>query len=247
MHHKTNTSVPINLWSGPRNISTALMYAFAQRKDTTVFDEPLYAHYLSKTPAKTYHPGGDEIIATMENDGAKVIEMILGDHPTPITFFKQMTHHLVDIDWSFMLDMVNIILTRDPIDMLPSYAIQVEKPALHDVGYQAHIDLLHYLQKFGKDVIVLDSKEVLLNPQKVLTELCYRIGIPFDKSMLSWEAGSRKEDGIWAKYWYENVHRSTAFAPYKKKTAPFPESLKPLLATCQPLYRQLKKMAILAD
>ena len=247
MKKKPHTSIQINLWSGPRNISTALMYAFAQRKDTTVFDEPLYAHYLSKTPAISYHPGSKEIIANMENDGAKVIEMMLGDHPTPVTFFKQMTHHLVDIDWSFMLDMVNIILTRDPVDMLPSYVKQVEKPALHDVGYQAHIELLKYLHEFGKEVIVLDSKEVLLNPQGVLTELCHRVGIPFDQAMLSWKAGPRKEDGVWAKYWYKNVHQSTAFAPYKKKTTPFPESLKPLLATCQPIYQRLRKMAILAE
>ena len=92
----------INLWSGPRNISTATMYAFAQRADTRVFDEPLYAHYLNKTSADEYHPGAAEILADMENDGSKVIEMMLGNHDRPIVFFKQMTHHLVELDWSFI-------------------------------------------------------------------------------------------------------------------------------------------------
>ena len=125
----------ICLWSGPRNISTALMYSFAQRSDTAVFDEPLYAHYLSKTAAREYHPGAEQVIAEMENDGEKVVrDLILGNHDAPVLFFKHMTHHLNDLDWGFMQQTVNIILTRDPYDMLPSYAKQVEQHALHDVA-----------------------------------------------------------------------------------------------------------------
>ena len=99
----------INLWSGPRNISTAMMYSFAQRKDTTVFDEPLYAHYLSNSLAFTYHPGSADVLATQENDGQKVVEMMMGQHQTPIVFFKQMAHHLVELDWSFLEDCINVI------------------------------------------------------------------------------------------------------------------------------------------
>lgn len=234
----------INLWSGPRNISTATMYAFAQRVDTCVYDEPLYAHYLENTSADEYHPGAEEILADMENDGEKVIQMMRGTHEQPIAFFKQMTHHLVKLDWSFMDEMINLILTRDPVDMLPSYAQQVAMPTMRDVGYAAHLELIEYLQKIDQEIIVLDAKKVLENPQKVFTQLCEKINIPFDPSMLNWSAGPRPEDGIWAKYWYKNVHQSTGFGKYRKKTDPFPEKLKPLLEECQPIYEQLQKWVL---
>lgn len=237
----------ICLWSGPRNISTALMYSFAQRDDATVYDEPLYAHYLSKTPAREYHPGSDEVIATMENDGEKVVrDLILGDLPKPVAFFKHMTHHLFDLDLGFLSKTVNVLLTRDPFDMLPSYAVWVEKPTLQDVGYKAHIDLLEYLQSIGQNPPILDSKQILLNPKKVLGELCERIGIPFQEAMLSWKAGPRPEDGSWAKYWYKSVHESTGFGKYVQKSEPFPEMLKPLLDECLPYYEKLNTLAIKA-
>ena len=132
----------ICLWSGPRNISTALMYSFAQRKDTTVFDEPLYAYYLSQTKARKYHPGAEDILSSMENNGEKVIETMMGYHPKPIVFFKNMTHHLLDLDRSFMKDVVHIILTRDPVEMLPSFAKVIADPNMEDVGDASHLDLL---------------------------------------------------------------------------------------------------------
>jgi len=239
-----DNTIRINLWSGPRNISTALMYSFAQRSDTSVFDEPLYAYYLAHSKAKEYHPGSDEIISTMENDGNKIIEMMKGNHPTKVVFFKHMTHHLLDLDRSFMKGMVNVFLTRNPKEMLPSYLEQVDKPTLGDVGYAAHIDLLKILKDSGEKIIVLDGKNILLNPQKVLKELCFKIGIPFEEVMLSWEAGARPEDGCWAKYWYKNVHKSTGFGVYKPKTAPFPNQLENLLAECQPYYNELSALAI---
>ena len=235
----------ICLWSGPRNISTALMYSFAQRDDCMVFDEPLYAHYLSKTPAREYHPGADEVISTMENDGEKVVrDLILGDSDRPVVFFKHMTHHLFDLDLGFLSETVNVLLTRDPFDMLPSYAVWVEKPTLQDVGYKAHIDLLEYLQSIGQNPPVLDSKQILLDPRKVLNELCEQIDIPFQESMLRWKAGARPEDGSWAKYWYKSVHDSTGFGKYVQKSEPFPEALKPLLEECIPYYEKLNTLAI---
>ena len=236
----------INLWSGPRNISTAMMYAFAQRNDTTVFDEPLYAHYLSKTPALHYHPGGQEVLDSQEHDGEKVVQMLMGNHSTEVAFFKQMAHHLIELDWSFMDACDNIILTRDPRDMLPSYNEQVDEPTLSDVGYDKQLEILNYLQSKQKEVIVLEAKQVLLNPRKVLTALCERLSIPFDDNMLRWEKGARKEDGVWAKYWYKSVHNSTEFAPYKPKTSPFPKRLEALYETCLPYYEQLEKLAIKA-
>ena len=242
-----NTTTRICLWSGPRNISTALMYAFAQRPDTTVYDEPLYAHYLSRTPARAYHPGAERVIAEMENDGEVVVrELILGPQPTPVAFFKHMTHHLLDLDGSFLEKTVNVLLTRDPVEMLPSYGAVVAAPTLADVGYAAHVELLDYLRELGQDPPVLDSKQVLLNPRRVLGELCNRIGIDFNEGMLSWEAGPRPEDGSWAEFWYAGVHRSTGFAPYKPKTKPFPAHLEPLLAECRPYYERLQELAIQA-
>ena len=241
---------PIRLcvWSGPRNISTALMYSFAQRPDTTVYDEPLYAHYLVNTTAKDYHPGADDIIAAMENDGEKVVaDTILGPQPTRVAFFKQMTHHLVELDKSFMEQTVNVMLTRHPRDMLQSYAEHVRKPTLRDVGYKMHVDLVEYLQSLGQEPAVLDSEATLRDPRGVLEKLCERIGILFDEAMLSWPAGSRPEDGIWAEYWYAGVHRSTGFQPYESKTEPFPEYLKPLFDECMPYYVALTKEAISAE
>jgi hypothetical protein len=237
----------ICLWSGPRNVSTALMYSFAQRDDTVVYDEPLYAHYLSKTPAREYHPGAEEVIASMENDGEKVVrDLILGDQPKPVAFFKHMTHHLFDLDLDFLAETVNVLLTRDPLDMLPSFAKRIENPSLQDVGYKLHTELLSRLQSMGQNPPVLDSKQILLNPKKVLSELCERIGIPFQESMLSWKAGARPEDGSWAKYWYESVHQSNGFDKYFQKNETFPARLKPLLEECQPYYEQLSAIAIKA-
>jgi hypothetical protein len=223
------------------------MYSFAQRNDCQVFDEPLYAHYLSKTSAKEYHPGADEVIAAMENDGEKVVrDLILEFDAKPVGFFKHMTHHLFNLNLVFLSDTVNVLLTRDPEDMLPSYAAWVEKPTLKDVDYQQHVELFDYLKSHGQNPPVLDSKQILLNPKKVLKELCQRIDIDFQESMLSWKAGARVEDGSWAKYWYKSVHQSTGFGEYVKKSTPFPESLKPLLEECKPYYEQLNALAIKA-
>ena len=235
----------ICVWSGPRNISTALMYSFAQRADTTVYDEPLYAHYLARSPARAYHPGAEEVLATMENDGDQVVRnIILGPQPTPVAFFKQMTHHLYELDQTFMAQTVNVILTRDPLEMLPSYAKNVAQPTLYDVGYAKHGELLTYLRSLGQEPPVLDARLTLLNPDGVLSQLCERIGIPFDEAMLAWPAGPRPFDGAWAPYWYASVHRSTGFQPYQPKTEPFPDHLRPLLAECQPYYEELAALAL---
>lgn len=230
----------ICLWSGPRNISTALMYSFAQRKDISIVDEPLYAHYLVHTDARYYHPGANDVITDQDNDGNNVInEIIFGEYETSAVFYKHMTHHLVDLDLMFLEDTINIILTRDPRDMLSSFVNQIENPVLADTGYKQQLQLKEYLQQHNLGVLVVDSKEILMDPKKKLSELCDFIGIPFDEAMLSWEAGARPEDGIWAEHWYHNVHKSTGFQPYKPKTDPFPERLNDLLEECEGYYRSL--------
>lgn len=229
----------ICLWSGPRNVSTALMYSFAQRSDCQVFDEPLYAHYLRHSDAHEYHPGADQILATMENDGKKVVEMMMGPHEKPVAFFKNMTHHLFELNLDFLKDCVNVILTRDPREMLFSFDKVIPNPTMQDVGYEAQLMLVDQLERIGQRAIVLDSKQILLDPKKELSQLCEKAGIPFEETMLSWQAGPIPEDGVWAEYWYANVHRSMGFQPYRNKEVDFPERLQPLLEKCQHIYNQL--------
>lgn len=237
------TTVRINLWSGPRNVSTALMYSFAQRQDTTVVDEPLYGHYLRVSDA--VHPGMDEVMADMDCDGERVVrELALGPCTTPVLFMKQMAHHLVELDRAFLAQTVNVLLIRDPVQMLPSLAQNLPLPTLRDTGLAIQSELYQQLLDLGQQPPVLDSKQLLLDPLAVLHQLCRQIGIPFDGQMLQWPAGARPEDGIWAKYWYNSVHQSTGFEPYRTKAEPFPPKLLPLLAACRPHYQQLAAVAI---
>ena len=236
----------ICLWSGPRNVSTALMYSFAQRDDTRALDEPFYSHYLRVSGAT--HPGRAEVIASMESDGARVIQdVILGPCNRPILFMKQMTHHLVEIDRSFMKYTTNVLLIRDPIDMLPSLAKILDAPTLRDTGFKTQFELLNELKQIGQEPPIIDARELLLHPPGVLRQLCERLGIPFQDAMLKWNAGPHPEDGVWAKYWYDNVHRTTGFQPYRKKIDLFPQELVPLLEECRPYYQALHAIAIKAN
>jgi hypothetical protein len=155
-----------------------------------------------------------------------------------------MTHHFIELDRDFLKQTVNIILTRDPVEMLPSFAKEIENPVMTDVGYAQHIELLNYLNDINHPPLVLDAKQVLLHPEETLTRLCAAIGIPFDENMLHWEKGPRPEDGVWAAHWYGNVHNSTGFQPYQPKEISFPEQLKPLLQECIPHYEVLKELSL---
>lgn len=230
-------TTPICLWSGPRNVSTALMYSFAQRDDIRVVDEPLYGHYLRVSGAE--HPVRDEIIATMNCDGAAVMRALL--EPTDDSrrlFLKNMAHHLVNLDLDFLRHTSNIFLIRDPREMLPSLTIQVPHAQLADTGLKRQWELYSDLCAAGQAPAILDSRELLLNPSAVLTQLCEHLGLGFDPCMLRWDAGPLAEDGIWAPHWYQVVHKSTGFAPYRKKDN-FPARLEGLLAECTPWYDKL--------
>jgi hypothetical protein len=221
------------------------MYAFAQRNDTKVFDEPLYAYYLKHHPeAHSYHPGAEDILTTMESDGNKVVEAMLNNNETPVVFYKHMTHHLLDLDREFMKGTINVILTRNPKEMLPSFDKVIANPNMSDVGYALHIKLLDYFERHQIPFTVLDSKKVLLNPQDTLRKVCDFIDIPFDENMLSWQPQKRKEDGVWAKYWYDSVHKSRGFIKYEAKNIIFPEHLNALLNECLPYYEELMAHSI---
>lgn len=237
---------PICLWSGPRNVSTALMYSFAQRDDVRVIDEPLYGHYLRVSGAA--HPGRDEVIAAMDCDGDNVMRTLLARQradQSVTLFLKHMAHHLVDIDREFLEETRNVLLIRDPRQMLPSLNVQLPDAALADTGLKQQWDLLVELEDLGQSPAVLDSRELLLDPPGVLAALCQQIGLGFDARMLSWDAGPRPEDGVWAPHWYHAVHKSTGFAPYTSKQD-FPEQLLPLLEACEPWYEKLYSRAIRA-
>ena len=235
----------LSVWSGPRNVSTALMYSFRQRPDTVVVDEPLYGHYLRTTDAA--HPGISEVMETMEGDGERVVrEVILGPCSRRVHFFKNMAHHLVGLDGAFLSRITNVLLIRNPEEMLPSLAEQLPEPTLRDTGLRQQVEILDAVLEEGSEPVVLDAKELLLHPAGVLTQVCERLGIPFEGAMLRWPAGPKPEDGVWAKHWYHGVHASTGFAHYRPKAGRFPQRLEPLLGESLPLYDSLRGYAITA-
>ena len=237
----------ICLWSGPRNVSTALMYSFAQLADVRVVDEPLYGHYLRVTGAQ--HPGRNDVLQAQDCDGNAVMLALLerqAQNPSHRLFVKHMAHHLVDLDRRFLSETCNIFLLRDPKEMLPSLTIQLPHAGLADTSLKQQWMLFEQLRDSGQDPAVLDSRELLLDPEGVLRQLCARIGVPFSERMLSWKPGARPEDGVWAPHWYAAVHESTGFAPYKPKSG-FPEPLLPLLEECAPWYDKLFTYAIRAN
>ncbi len=238
---------PICLWSGPRNVSTALMYSFAQLPSVHVVDEPLYGHYLAVSGA--IHPGRDEILAAMNCNGDAVMSGLLQrqrEQPASTLFLKHMAHHLTDLDLTFLAETKNIFLIRDPREMLPSLTIQLPHARLSDTGLKRQWDLYTELSAAGKQPIILDSRELLLDPDGVLQALCSHLGLAFTEKMLRWEAGAREEDGIWARHWYHAVHKSTGFSEYVTKTR-FPMELKSLLDECNPWYEKLLAHALRAN
>lgn len=234
------------LWSGPRNVSTALMYSFAQRPDTAVVDEPLYGHFLRVTG--TVHPGRDEVLAAVNCDGDAVMHALLktSHDNRAVLFMKQMAHHLVEVDKAFLQETANVFLIRDPQQMLPSLTIQLPGAGLFDTGLKMQWELYEELRDAGQSPAIIDSRELLLDPQVVLSRLCGHLGIPYYDDMLSWPAGPIKEDGIWAPHWYHAVHESTGFSAYRHKTE-FPAHLQPLLEECAPWYDKLLAHAIRAQ
>ena len=237
-------SVRINCWSGPRNVSTALMRSFAQRQDALAFDEPLYGYYLKTTRAP--HPGLDELIEVLETDSDKIVRnVVLAPYDRDVVFFKQMVHHLLpDLDLAFLDECVNVLLIRDPAEVIASLVNQLPEPTMRDVGLERQVELFRDLRSKGQDPPVLDARLLLLDPAGVLKELCERVGIPWDEAMLSWPPGPQPEDGVWAKYWYDNLHTSTGFQPYKPRNREVPDHCRELLAECRTHYEELLPHAI---
>jgi len=229
------------MWSGPRNISTAMMRAWGSRADTAVCDEPLYAHYLKATGVD--HPGRDEVIAHHETDWRKVIAELTGPIPggQAIYFQKHMAHHLLPgMDRGWLGDVTNAFLIRDPAEMLTSLIKVMPFPGVSDTGLPQQVEIFELVKaRTGAVPPVLDARDVLEDPRKRLALLCEAVGAAFDEAMLSWPPGPRTTDGIWAKHWYAAVERSTGFEPYRPKNEPVPERLKSLLDECMRHYEVL--------
>lgn len=237
------TEKRLSLWSGPRNVSTALMYSFAQRPDTRVVDEPFYGYYLKVTDAP--HPGKKEVMDSMELDFNKIVRQICqSDYGKPVVFFKNMAHHLVEVELSFLDQLQNLFLIRDPREVLPSLINQIPQPTMRDVGLKKQWELFSHLSEQGYPPVIIDSKELLLDPESILMQVCDLTGLPYFLEMTNWKTGPLPEDGVWAKHWYQNVHESGGFQAYKPKQEPLPESLLDLFEECDHYYQLLYQQAL---
>jgi hypothetical protein len=234
----------INLISGPRNLSTALMYSFAQREDTTVLDEPFYGFYLKNASLENEHPSQKEILQTMELKEEKVVEAINLLSNKQNVFVKGMAHHYLTETPFFILNWENVILIRHPKKLIASFSKVIHTPTLNDIGIKKASELFLFLKKNEKTPIVIDSDELLKNPETYLKKLCNLLKIPFSEKMLRWKKDGIPEDGIWAKHWYKNVHNSEGFAVQKSSSQPLPEHLEPLLEEALPYYGVLKNNII---
>jgi len=237
----------IAMWSGPRNISTAMMRSWGNRPDTYVCDEPLYAHYLVRTQNKS-HPGFEETISQHETDWRRVVDTLLAPPPPGKSVFyqKHMAHHLytgIELDWTEAL--TNVLLIRKPSDMLTSLLELLPTVTIDDTGLPQQHKLFEHLQATqNKTPVIIDSRDVLEDPAGMLEKLCTSIGLEYSDCMLHWESGLRDTDGAWAPYWYDKVKDTTGFATYKPKEAQVPESMLPVLAECEAIYSQLHKHRI---
>jgi hypothetical protein len=242
-----NEGTRIAMWSGPRNISTALLRSWGNRADTVVCDEPLYAHYLLKTGLR--HPGAAEIMAAHETDWRKVVARLTGEFPQPgagsgtarIWYQKHMAHHLLpEIERGWLGCLAHAFLIRDPREMLLSLSKHISTPTLRDTGLPQQLEIFEHVRELtGSPPPVIDARDVLEQPRHALTLLCQALNVPFSDAMLRWPAGRRDSDGVWARHWYASVERSTTFERHVPKTENVSGELQPLLRECRPYYERL--------
>lgn len=246
----------INMWSGPRNISTAMMRAWENRPDTVVVDEPFYGYYLAKTGK--VHPMAEETIAAQGADGNAVINAMNNLNFTPKTgnnsgvdvfYQKQMCHHILpELDTSWLSIPKHCFLIRSPEDVINSYGKRMDEMALEDIGFiqqAALFDKICDLQ--GKAPLVVNSVDVLKNPEAILSAICHAFEIPFYQEMLSWPAGERASDGAWADHWYANVRKTTGFNSYQEKQVHLDENYKGIADAAMPYYEKLVPYALSID
>ena len=211
-------TIRIAMWSGPRNISTAMMRSFENRKDTIVVDEPFYAYYLNETGFN--HPLREKVLASQSINWNEIISLLNGEVPKEKTIFyqKHMVHHILSFDnISWVKNFKNCLLIRHPKQVIISYSKKNKINSLYDLGFVQQVELFKQIKNLtGSYPAVIDSKDILLNPKLYLSKLCDYFDISFLEEMLSWPAGHRKSDGIWGSHWYKNVINSNGFLPYKE-------------------------------
>ena len=237
----------IAMWCAPRTISTALMRAWENRPDSTVIDEPFYAHYLQFTGID--HPASDEIIASYETDW-RTVARTLTEGPLPegagVWYQKHMAHHMLDhIELDWLDKLTNCFLIRSPVEVITSYIKVRAQPTLLDLGFPQLLRLFETIRRnSGSIPPVIDSQDVLEDPCGTLKLLCEAVSVPFSEQMLSWPPGRRDSDGVWAPYWYAAVEKSTGFAPYRPKNEILPPQLHDLLAQAQEAYHELYRFRL---
>jgi hypothetical protein len=237
------TPIRIAAWSGPRNISTAMMRAFENRPDTAVVDEPLYAAWLARSGAD--HPMREETLASQPTDWREVVATLVGPIPDgKVVFYqKHMTHHVTaDMDLSWMASLTNVFLIRAPEDVVASYTRRRPDVTLEEIGFpQQGVLFDREADRLGAAPAVIDAADVLADPPGMLRALCAAVGIAFHDAMLAWPAGRRDTDGVWGEVWYEAVWRSTGFAAARPSIAPdeLPDAFRPLARAARPIYERL--------
>jgi hypothetical protein len=237
--------VILNLISGPRNVSTALMYSFAQRTDTHVLDEPFYAVFLAKTGVN--HPGAQAVLEALPQDENTVRQQIATCSGKPVLFIKNMAHHMEVLKDPFIAEAKNIFLIRDPAQILRSYAAVISDPVMRDIGIVYQYELFCRLQDDGIEPVVIDSGHLLQDPISVLTKLCDLCGLEFEQRMAHWPRGPKPYDGIWAPYWYINVHGSTGFEKQSTRTRTLlPGHLNELYSVARSFYEKLLPFSLKA-
>jgi Sulfotransferase domain len=236
-----STTVRVAMWSGPRNISTAMMRAFENRPDTIVVDEPLYAAYLLRTGIE--HPAREEVIASQPTDLNRAIAGLLAPLPPgrDVHYAKHMAHHVsreMDLRWT--LQFRNVLLIRDPAEVVASYVRARESCEPDDIGLPQQGWLLELWDEWGADVPILDAADFLRSPEAHLRWLCDWLGIPFTEHMLSWPPGPRASDGVWAPHWYAAVWSSTGFQPHRSRdTTALSDHDAAVADACRPIYAAL--------
>ncbi|MDC0192173.1 hypothetical protein OAJ89_02510 [Alphaproteobacteria bacterium] len=228
----------IYMWSGPRNLSTALMRSFENREDTKVWDEPFYAYYLKET--KKNHPLANEIINKYETNLEKIIDLVTEENDF-IYFQKHMSHHIIKkIPINWITKGFNCFLIRHPKEVLLSYIQKNDLIDSNDLGYPAQLRLFNYIKTSNKKILVIDAKDLSEKPEIILKKICKKINIPFTEKMLNWPKGRRDSDGIWEKIWYKNVKSSTSFNKILNKEYEIPKKYNHMYNECLRIYDQLK-------
>ena len=230
----------IAMWSGPRNLSTAMMYSFGARSDCAITDEPFYASYLKLTG--TEHPMREEVLASQSQDPQEVANHLISANPggSPYWYQKHMAHHMVPgVPRDWMREVCNVFLIRHPARVIASYVAKREAVTLDDIGFRQQVDLYHDVKSRGGRPVVIDSSDIRANPTEMMEKLCHVIGVPWSPQMLSWPKGGHQDDGAWAPHWYGSVWNSAGFSGAEGQLPMLSGEMASLSARSMPYFEEM--------